>query len=120
MREGKGAANLFQANVPKIIPEELRKITNATIHIRFQPGFKLDSFILCHLVNGNVIILKSVSIFKRIIKWFYFWITSNYIELGPFSDAASCAATRHICNIFCNAKVHYHVHTSPPLVPVLS
>jgi hypothetical protein len=50
MREGKGREQqiYFKPMSPNY-SGVLRKITNATSHIWFQPGLKLDSFTICHL-----------------------------------------------------------------------
>jgi hypothetical protein len=55
-----------------------------------------------------------------VINLLTYLLTYLLMELRASSEAANCAATQEIPSVLWNPKVHYRLHKSPPLVPILS
>jgi len=68
---------------------------------------------------------KFITVFTRAHHWSLSWArwihsTTNSMEHSLSWKANSHSACQEISRILWNAKVHYHVYNSPPLVPVFS
>jgi hypothetical protein len=49
-----------------------------------------------------------------------FILATNALELSPCSDTDNCSASQENSSTLCNPILHYLVHRSSPLVPILN
>jgi hypothetical protein len=65
----------------------------------------------------NMALMNSISIRPIAVPTL---LTYLLMELRASWEAANCAATQELPSVLYNLKVHYRLHKSPPLVPILS
>jgi hypothetical protein len=77
-----------------------------------------DGIMTCstvHLYINDCIIYS----FMKLTQLHVHSLTHSLMELIHSWEAANCAATQELPSILWNPEVHYRVHKSPSLVPIL-